>query len=176
MPKSTDVASMAYTVMSHRGTLDAARHTASERVSHGRIAPCGQAVHVAHRPSSAPLHPLARYRASVHARHGRHRVAAEAGWYAPGAHWAHVDSALLGLNVPGVHGVHSASCVVVQLSPHEKPASQDRHGRHAIAPEAGWYVPPAQDAHAPRFWPVLKVPGPHARHPLSSGGTQAVAS
>jgi hypothetical protein len=162
--------------MSHRGTLDAARHTASDRAPHARIAPCGQAVHVAHTPSSAPLQPLARYRCSVHPRHGRHRVAPLAPWYVPAAHRAHVDVALLGLNVPGWHGVHCASCVAVQLSPHEKPALHDRHCRHAVPPEAGWYVPPAQDAHAPRFRPVLKAPGAHGRHPRSSRATQLAAS
>lgn len=121
--------------MRHQATAESLWHTVSVRAPQALTVDVGQAVHVSHRPSACPVHPPARYRPAVHVAQALHAVAAVVSWYVPAPHRRQVDVWPLGLNVPAGQGVHTAFCVAVQLSPQEKPMSQDMHALQAVSPE-----------------------------------------
>lgn len=156
--------------------MELARHTASARASHARIVSPGQAVHVSHLPSSAPVQPRARYRCCVHVLHSRQCVAPTPLWYVPELHRRHAEEGGLGLYVPAAHGKHTASLLGWQLSPHEKPAAHVWQWRQAVAPGADWNLPEPQVSHAGVLGAPVKLPGRQAAHPLSADARHAEAT
>jgi hypothetical protein len=163
-----------YAVIRHQATPESVLHTVSIRAPHACTVLCGQTVHVSHRPFSAPLHPLARYRPAVHVAQAPQTVPPTVSRYVPAAHRRHVDVWLLGLNVPIWQGVHTAFWVGWQLSPQDWPAMHVWQASHWVPPVPAWYLPFSHPMHAASPVIELYVPGWQAGHTRSALARQAV--